>query len=259
MKTLCVVLAGTLGLTLVGAAQAQVIQRKIQIQPGKIQIQPGKIQIQPGGGGRLIAPALPANPLGLLESKDVRKDLKLSDEQIKKLDELSGKFKEATKDLKGRDLIVKGRELAASIQKEVNDSLKPEQGKRLKQLQVQQKGVGAFLDPIVAKELELSPDQQTTVRAGVKDVARKRAEILRETKGDRDAMAKKLAEVNKAMVAEIVKGLSDEQKKKWTEVAGAPFKGVFPAPAGFGGIIRPLPLPDVRPLPLPKKIERKIL
>lgn len=267
-------LAVLLAASVVIVAHGQVqIERKIQIepgQPGKIQIQiqpgqPGKIQIQPiqiqPVQPGLIAPVFNANPLGLLENKDVQKDLKLSEEQTKTVGDLAKKYQDGLKDLpKGRDGIKKRQELANSIKQEADGVLKADQSKRVKQLEVQQKGLNAFFDQTLMKDLGLTDEQKGKVRDAIKDMNAKRIELLKDLKGNREEIQKKTAELTRTSVTEFVKGLGDEQRKKWQDIAGEPFQGVLPAAGGLGGIIRPLPIEiQPQPRPLPKKIEPKIL
>src|SRR5262245_60771491 len=101
-----------------------------------------------------VGGALP-KPTALLEVKGVQEDLKLKEDQVTKIAELSKKFTDELKDLKGRELVTKSREATDAINKEVDKVLSAEQAKRLKQLKVQQQGPRALLTPDVSKQLEL--------------------------------------------------------------------------------------------------------
>src|SRR5262245_36940200 len=113
----------------------------------------------PGGGGGLLR---------LLEVPDVQKDLKLSDEQLKKINDLlqkqKQKFKELLKDVKGKEVFEKMKELTEAGQKAAMEMLTEPQKTRLKQLEFQTRGARAFVDPQVVKDLELTDEQVGKIR-----------------------------------------------------------------------------------------------
>ncbi|MCI0458727.1 MAG: hypothetical protein L0Z62_17350 [Gemmataceae bacterium] len=212
---------------------------------------------------RLIAPGVMNNPqLILLNQKPVQEDLKLTNEQTKKVGELQQKQRAALKGANPRERLAKMKEVNDAIQKDIKEMLKPEQSKRLGQLQVQQRGLNAFFDPQIAKDLGLTPDQQRQVREAIQGVGQQRQTIIQANQGNAQAIRDKLAELDKATMEGIVRSLTDEQRTKWKGMAGEPFKGVLP---GAGpGLIRPLPiqrpgiqpLPPVRIQPLPRRVEK---
>lgn len=186
-----------------------------------------------GGGGF-------GGPFGLLNNKDVQKDLKLSDDQIAMAKELATKQQEAFKKLKGLDkeeAAEKIKELRADAKKKLDELLKPDQAKRLDEIQLQQAGPFAFFNPKVIEKLELSDEQKEKIQEVIKESFQKRLEIFKEFKDDREAMQKKLAEMNKAIMSEIRKSLKEDQKSEFKKMLGAPFKGALPPP-GFGGFGR---------------------
>src|SRR5438128_8514284 len=121
-------------------------------------------QFGPGGGMRGGAGMLIGN-------KGVQKELKLSDDQIKKIGEhnktLEPKRQEAREAFQSGD-----QEKAREIQKEIatetekllKETLKPDQQKRLKQIQRQTMGPGAFTDEETAKELKLTDEQKDEIK-----------------------------------------------------------------------------------------------
>ncbi len=199
--------------------------------------------LQPGGG-----------QLRLLENADVQKDLKLSEDQVKKVGALAQKQKDALKDLKGKDRFAKMKELAESTKKSLGDLLTANQMNRLGQLELQQKGARAFLDKKIAENLGLKEEQTTKIKEALKESGKKTFELFKEAKGNFAEMQKKLAELNKSTTADIVKGLTEEQRKKWKEMAGEPFNGTLPPSGLFPGIIiQPLPGGNLPKLPFQKK------
>src|SRR5207253_5339543 len=113
-----------------------------------------------GFGGRFVGDGL------LLQNPGVKKELKLSDNQVKKITETTESIRDKHRDefealgkLEGGERREKGQELRKKVsdetQKALAEILKPEQSKRLKEIQLQQEGARAFNDPEVQKALNL--------------------------------------------------------------------------------------------------------
>jgi Spy/CpxP family protein refolding chaperone len=180
----------------------------------------GVAAAQFGGFGR-------GNPAMLLGQESVRKELKLTDEQIKKVEELSEKMREKFQEafgLEGEERTKKVQELMKENEKAVAEILKPEQGKRLKQISYQQQGAGAFANADVAKELALTDDQKQEVQKINEETGAQIREIFQGGQVDEEGR-KKIQELRKAATEKAVKVLNDEQKTKWKDLQGEPFKG----------------------------------
>jgi hypothetical protein len=171
-----------------------------------------------GGGG----------PLGLLTRKDVQEDLKMSEDQVSKVKELSDKQREAMaelKDLSKEERQDKMKEMGKANDKALAQILKPEQQKRLKQLRFQQFGTNAIAtNAEVADGLGLTGDQREKLK-GITDDMRKEVQELRDSGAPPEEMQKKMAELRKSSGDKIMGLLTDEQKAKWKEMQGEPFKG----------------------------------
>src|SRR5262245_18889649 len=112
---------------------------------------------QPGGGGFMRNPAM------LLNQESVRKELKLSDEQVKKAEEFGAKMRERFQDLQGlegEERRAKVQEINKESEKTVGEILKPEQSKRLKQIGLQLQGPSAFTSQDVVKDLSITDEQK---------------------------------------------------------------------------------------------------
>jgi hypothetical protein len=182
------------------------------------------------------------NPLLLVEIKDVHTDLKLSDDQVKKIAELSRKQAEGLKGLGFQDLD-KRKKVEDATRKELGEILTAEQSKRLQQLHMQQRGVSAFLDPAIVKELELTKEQQATIARIPPMLGPKWIATLQAARGNQAQMQKKVDELNRATVADILKGLTFEQQAKWAAMTGTAFTGVFPPAPFVGVVVNPRPQP----------------
>ncbi len=111
----------------------------------------------------------------------------------------------------------------------VADILKPDQAKRLQQIRLQQRRSRAFADEAVAKELNLTDDQKKKLREIQEDSGRQLRDLFGGGGGggQNAEMRQKMEELAKETETKSVAVLTPEQKTKWTEMQGAPFKGEF--------------------------------
>ncbi len=155
---------------------------------------------QPGGG----------DPGRILLDPAVQKELKLTDEQLKKYQEL--------------------------MKKALADALTPEQAKRLKQIQLQQRGAEAFSDPEVATALKLTEDQKEKIQTIREDARKEMTDLFKNAAGNREEAFKKMAGMRKEIAEKVTAVLNAEQKKMWKEMLGEPFEGSgFRRPGGEKG------------------------
>lgn len=163
----------------------------------------------PGGGfGR---GGQTTNPVTLLANESVKKEIKLTDEQAKKVPE--------------------------AIWKALGDVLDADQTRRLKQIVLQQRGIQAFADARVQTSLNMSADQ----KEGVKTALEKYAEEMKGMfkgggfgKGGK-GFGEKMQNLRKETTEKITGLLTAGQKKQWTEMVGDEFKMEFGFGKGKGG------------------------
>ena len=170
----------------------------------------------------------------LLKSEGVQKELKLDPDQVTKVKAAVQKVEDQHKDdlakLKdaGREeQRSKGRELTQTISTEtfaaVNDILKPEQMKRLKQIELQRAGEEAFGRPEVQKALNLTDTQRESLKTIAADAAKERSSLRSGGSGGQGNF-EKLAALRKETNEKTQAILTDEQKKTWKELTGEPFQ-----------------------------------
>jgi hypothetical protein len=178
----------------------------------------------PGGG---------FGPAFLLMNKGVQEEgLKLDKDQIDKINEA---LKDDFAKLRDRDL---PREERAEIMKKVEqkstklvaDVLKPDQRKRLNQIQRQQAGLAAFADPEVQKALDLKDKQKEELKSIAESEQKERRDIFQNAAGDFQAAREKIMTLRKEKMDAAMKVLTDEQKKTYKELLGAPFEVRFGPP-----------------------------
>jgi len=207
-----------------------------------------------GGFGGFGGPGM------LLQNEGVKKELKLTDEQAKKASEAVTKVREKHQDeFQGlRDLSQdERREKMTQITKVISDEttkaladiLTPEQQKRLKQIQLQQRGPQAFSDPDVLKALKLTDDQKEAIKTINEDFTQDSRELFQSFgRGNRGAgrglggaggfspeNQKKITELRKETMGKVMAVLKDDQKKTWKEMTGDPFEVRFEGQRGGRG------------------------
>ena len=138
------------------------------------------------------------NPSQLINNPQVQQELKLTPEQMKKVN--------------------------AAVLKAINDNLEPDQAKRLKQISLQMRGFQVFADAKVQAELKFTDEQKDSI----KKIMTESAEKLKELPG-KDNFFKRL-EVQKETQEKVTGVLTDAQKDQFKEMVGAKFELQF----GFG-------------------------
>ena len=214
------------------------------------------VQAQFGRGGGF------GGPTALVTQKAVQEDLKMTEEQVSKVNDWSkdqfGKRFEAMKDAgidfktqEGREKLAElNAKLDSEAYKQLGDILKKDQIDRLKQIDRQRAGVRSFMNPEVADALKLTDSQKTSIKGITGDFDKERREIMQDAFKDRPKgkgkggfgrldpeIQKKIDKLQKEEMAKVVDLLDDSQKKTWKELTGTPFdfsKLTAPTFGGFG-------------------------
>jgi hypothetical protein len=212
--------------------------------PSFAQRQPGQ-----GRGGFGAGQGGVAN---LIRNEAVQKELKMDKEQTDKATEAVKKVtdKHADEFTKLRDLAQEERrtkttELTKIVSDEtlvaLGEVLKPEQLKRLKQIELQRAGVAAFTRPDVEKALVFNDEQKGKVKAIADESATKMRELMGAggqggARGARGAGGAggarggaapdqaKITALRKEMSEKVMLVLNDDQKKTWKDLTGDAFE-----------------------------------
>ncbi|MER3500565.1 MAG: hypothetical protein C4295_03645 [Candidatus Fervidibacterota bacterium] len=219
----------------------------------------GMLMAQPPVGGRHRPGGQPPGPppsvpmmfglggpmrlLGLLRNPQVQQELKLTEEQKQKLqgltEQLREKFRGLGQELRGLSPEERPKRLAqvnAEVEKELAKVLKEEQLNRLKQIALQVEGYAALSRPDIAKQVGLTEGQRKQVQEILQEAAEKRRSLFQQGPGgDRQARFQRFQEWQKIrqwVDQQIERLLTEQQKKKWQELIGPPFKFEF---RPFGG------------------------
>ena len=176
----------------------------------------------------------------LLQQAAVQKELKLTDEQVTKVEawgeELRAKQIETFKEVQGlpkeqrlAKLAARTTEARKAAYKELADVLKPEQLTRLQQIERQIGGAQTFQDPDTLTALKVTDEQKAKINTALDDLLKGRQELMSsfpKDKFDQDTlsdMVKKQSELGKKALDNITATLTDEQKKTWKGLTGEPF------------------------------------
>ena len=195
-----------------------------------------------GGGGRGGRGQNNGGGLQMLRIPEVQKELKLTPEQISLIDVKQQEVRDAMQALypggfgqmtpeERQQRMTKTQELQ---DKAVFDII----GLRFRQLELQQQGPVAITRKSVADQLKLTDDQQKQVadiqtqtntdrRAAMQGI-----DYQNMSDTDRQALATKMADMQKAEGDKILALLTDTQKTQWKAMQGTPF--TFPAPTAPG-------------------------
>ena len=180
-----------------------------------------------------IAPETTTSQLLLLRQKSVQKELKLTDDDVKKIMEFtnkeSGEYGKALR-LAEKDRTAKFNELERANKQFLEDNLSAGQRKRLEQITLQVTGLYQLGRPEVVKALNLTEEQQTKFEEMQKEARKALEEIITAT--ERAGKSEKLAMLREETNKKILAALTDEQKAKVREIVGEPFRGeiVFEEP-----------------------------
>lgn len=182
-----------------------------------------------GGGGRLLGNA------------GVQKEIGLDAQQIEKankfVEEFGAKQRErfqGLQDLSQDERQAKMQELMKTAneetQKAIKEILKPEQVKRFNQIEMQQRGLRAFMDPEVRTKMKLTEDQGQEIRSLGETLQSESRDIREKNQGDFQEIMKQMNALNKAKMEKVIALLTDDQKKTWKELTGEPFEVKFEPP-----------------------------
>lgn len=153
--------------------------------------QPGPFPFGGGpGGGDLTS---------LIRNPGVRKELNLTDEQAAKIPD--------------------------ALLKALEGVLDKDQMKRLRQIELQQRGPRAFAEAKVQETLKFTEDQKDKVKTILDEIGMEMREIFKAAKGgDFKGIREKTETLQKEASEKLTGVLSAEQKRAWKQLLGEEFK-----------------------------------
>lgn len=163
---------------------------------------------------------MPMPKLGVLMQPDVKKELKITKDQEKKLKEITQKMS-ANPGTPSPG--APGSGMFGGIDKDLPELLTPDQMKRLNELWIQHEGAFVLNLEEISKPLEITDDQKSKISEAVAAYNDKLMEAMQRgirSKGDVNKIKAFQAEAEKAILAV----LTEAQSKKFTEMQGKKFK-----------------------------------
>jgi hypothetical protein len=177
--------------------------------------------------------------ISLATFPEVQKELKLTPDDSKKIDELLGKVQEdigaAFQDSNGDfgKLQIAIGKINVKADGDYLKTLTADQSKRLKELFVQFTGAGIIVREDFAKDLALTDEQKAQVTKLQGEEGKKIGDLISSGGGDPASMAPEMKKLNDQFKLDLTGVLHDDQKKKLDEMKGSAFE--FQKPAAAGG------------------------
>lgn len=167
----------------------------------------------------------PNQPLHtLIANAAVQADLKLADDQKKAINDATAEAREALKgvnQLPQAERQKKQQEVRTKLQGVLDKTLKDEQKKRFKQIDLQQRGPLVINQKEVADQLELTNDQKKKVFEINQQTNQAIAKLREDNKGKE--LTTKIGKARAEAGPKVIETLTDAQKAKWKTLVGEPF------------------------------------
>jgi len=175
-----------------------------------LQLALGQLPFPFGGLGGPRSKDGRADPLTLLRNASVKKELRLSDDQAAKVDDV--------------------------VWEALGKVLDPDQLKRLKQIDMQQRDYLAFGDPSLQTTLKLTSDQKDSIKTILTDADKELASLMEGLKGafgggfakggiqGIQGIPEKAAAIRKETRERCAEVLTGDQRRMWEELVGEEFK-----------------------------------
>jgi len=209
----------------------------------------GKLALAIGGLALLASPALAQNrggggfgggAAGFLMAPNVQKDLNLTDEQVRKVQDTLRDIRErhqseysALRDASSDVRQTKMATLNETVSDEVKKALSfsAEQSKRYDQISLQARGLQAFASASVDERLKLTSDLKSKIREIVEATRSSFAGAVNKDASDqeRTEARNKRAVTQKENMTKVQALLTDDQKNTWKEMTGEPINIQYPA------------------------------
>ena len=169
--------------------------------------------------------AMMASPQIMLQRGEIKKELKVTRDEAKQLDELNKQYQELMKagskdPATALTAFKKGDEVGEQMRAVLDDGQKA----RFRELQLQCLGPSALLQEDVRTSLGLAPEQTDAIKAAKKEASDGMLDAARNGKMGNKTMENLV----KAYEEKAMKALTPEQTEKFKALQGKPFKDARP-------------------------------
>jgi hypothetical protein len=207
----------------------------------------GKLVLTLGALSLLASPALAqgrggsgGGAAGFLMAPNVQKELKLTNEQVRKVQEILREIRErhqgdytalrdASTDVRWAKMATLNETVSDEVKKAL--SFSAEQSRRFDQIGLQAHGLQAFAHPTVQEKLKLTADQKSKIHE-IAEATRssfERAYNKDASEQERTEARNKRAVTQKQDMTKVQALLTDDQKKAWDELIGERIEIQYPA------------------------------
>jgi len=162
----------------------------------------------------------------LLQQKSVRDELKLTDNEAAKIREFAMRQWEKAQQadrLAAEERRQRFTQMTKENEQFIEQTLTPDQRKRLNQITLQLAGLLWITRPEIASELKLTDQQKEKARQYQKEARRETEEIIHTQ--DRELKAGEFRDLRGMSRSRLMELLTDEQEARWKEMIGKPFNG----------------------------------
>lgn len=176
--------------------------------------------------GTKLVPEEGAVQVILLRQEAVHEDLKLTPQEIQKIDEFCDKqWAKAQKiaDLNESERDKKFEEMTRENEQFIDQTLTKEQRKRLDEITLQVAGLLWVTRDEVASKLDLSDEQKQKAKQLQQTARNETEELLHATKPEQKQ--EELRELRRTSRERLMTLLTADQKEKWREMTGKPLRG----------------------------------
>jgi len=184
------------------------------------------VSTAPAYCGTKLVPEEGAVQVILLRQEAVHEDLKLTPQEIQKIDEFCDKqWAKAKKiaDLNESERDKKFEEMTRENEQFIDQTLTKEQRKRLDEITLQVAGLLWVTRDEVASKLDLSDEQKQKARQLQQTARNETEELLHATKAEQKQ--EELRELRRTSRERLMTLLTADQKEKWREMTGKPLRG----------------------------------
>ena len=190
------------------------------------------------GGGRFGGMMGRMSLVVLAGQESVQAELKLTDAQKKQLADLQDEAERTRPEFPqggppSEEFFETMRKRNAEMDEKVGKAIDEPQLKRLKEIRLQNAGAAGLLDEEVAKTLNITDEQKSKVQEIQQSSFEAMRQAREQNQGAPEAMIEQMTKLRKEIREKALALLTAEQRKKYDELAGAPFTGQIRF--GFGG------------------------
>jgi hypothetical protein len=175
-----------------------------------------------------------SGPSQLLLRPEVQEELKLTAEQIKRVNQINAEIRkdlasnfDVLSELDGRERDRKKMELAKNIKKRarsfVKEILDDKQQKRLDEIALQAAGVLGFKEEEVQDALALTGDQKKSLQELMQGAIQQMQVLFRKSSEQYEEAQKQAGVLRKETYVNALKLITDEQRVKWDQMRGQRF------------------------------------